>query len=53
MMKTVAILAALVGSATAFAPSQQGVRSTTSLEVSFEKELGVQKPLGYWCVHLQ
>lgn len=47
MLKIAALLAAIVGSATAFAPSQQG-RAATSLEVSFEKELGVQKPLGYW-----
>ena len=53
-MKSVAIFAAfVVASASAFAPSQQGARSATALEASFEKELGVQKPLGYWCVFLQ
>jgi hypothetical protein len=49
-MKIIAVLAALVGSAAAFAPSQQGARSATSLEASFESELGVQKPLGFWYV---
>lgn len=52
-MKSVAILSALVvASASAFVPSQQGARSATALEASFEKELGAQKPLGYWCVLL-
>eukprot|EP00584_Thalassiosira_punctigera_P005163 CAMPEP_0172539136 /NCGR_PEP_ID=MMETSP1067-20121228/10394_1 /TAXON_ID=265564 ORGANISM="Thalassiosira punctigera, Strain Tpunct2005C2" /NCGR_SAMPLE_ID=MMETSP1067 /ASSEMBLY_ACC=CAM_ASM_000444 /LENGTH=78 /DNA_ID=CAMNT_0013324767 /DNA_START=51 /DNA_END=284 /DNA_ORIENTATION=+ len=45
MMKLVA-LAALVGSAAAFAPAQQKA-STTSLN-AFESELGAQAPLGFF-----
>uniref|UniRef100_A0A7S4K2I7 Plastid light harvesting protein n=1 Tax=Odontella aurita TaxID=265563 RepID=A0A7S4K2I7_9STRA len=45
MMKT-AVLAALVGSAAAFAPAQTG-RASTNLAVS-ELELGVTEPLGVY-----
>ena len=48
-MKT-AIIAALLGSAAAFAPSQQSARSSSSLAADFSSEIGVQEPLGYWCV---
>merc|ERR1719251_567823 len=41
-----ALLAALVGSAAAFAPAQQKA-STTAL-AAFESELGAQPPLGFW-----
>merc|ERR1719145_370034 len=44
-MKT-AIVAALLGSAAAFAPSP--VARTASSLAAFEDELGVQPPLGYW-----
>lgn len=47
-MKT-AILAALVASAAAFAPSQQQATST-SLAGSYDDALGVQNPLGFWYV---
>lgn len=47
-MKT-AILASLVASAVAFAPSKQQSAST-SLSGSFDDALGVQKPLGFWYV---
>jgi hypothetical protein len=45
MMKLVAI-AALAGSAAAFAPAQSG-KATTSL-AAFENELGAQAPLGFF-----
>jgi hypothetical protein len=45
MMKS-AILATLITSAAAFAPSQQAT-STTSLK-SFKNELGAQDPLGFF-----
>merc|ERR1719400_2149077 len=45
MMKS-ALLAALIGSAAAFAPAQQKA-STTALN-AFESELGAQPPLGFW-----
>ena len=61
MMK-VAVLAALAGSAAAFAPSQQGSRASTtavsateaqkdffglSSSMDFSKELGVQPPVSF------
>eukprot|EP00581_Thalassiosira_minuscula_P010655 CAMPEP_0183723896 /NCGR_PEP_ID=MMETSP0737-20130205/16681_1 /TAXON_ID=385413 /ORGANISM="Thalassiosira miniscula, Strain CCMP1093" /LENGTH=204 /DNA_ID=CAMNT_0025954315 /DNA_START=25 /DNA_END=639 /DNA_ORIENTATION=+ len=46
MMKTAACLLALVGSAAAFAPAQQG-RVNTAV-AAFEDELGAQAPLGFW-----
>jgi hypothetical protein len=47
-MKTF-ILASILGSAAAFAPSQKAACSTTELAAAaFDKELGVQKPLGFW-----
>eukprot|EP00563_Minutocellus_polymorphus_P014925 CAMPEP_0181055618 /NCGR_PEP_ID=MMETSP1070-20121207/19293_1 /TAXON_ID=265543 /ORGANISM="Minutocellus polymorphus, Strain NH13" /LENGTH=202 /DNA_ID=CAMNT_0023134937 /DNA_START=18 /DNA_END=626 /DNA_ORIENTATION=+ len=46
-MKTVACLAALVGSAAAFAPAQQGA-SSTALSGAFDNEIGVQAPLGFF-----
>ena len=42
-----AIIASLIASAAAFAPSQQKV-STTALNMAFEDELGAQAPLGFW-----
>merc|ERR1719373_55847 len=45
MMK-LAVLAALAGSAAAFAPAP--VARTASSLAAFEDELGVQPPLGYW-----
>eukprot|EP00585_Thalassiosira_rotula_P024541 CAMPEP_0196228252 /NCGR_PEP_ID=MMETSP0913-20130531/201_1 /TAXON_ID=49265 /ORGANISM="Thalassiosira rotula, Strain GSO102" /LENGTH=135 /DNA_ID=CAMNT_0041507847 /DNA_START=34 /DNA_END=437 /DNA_ORIENTATION=+ len=45
MMK-IAALAALVGSAAAFAPAQTG-KATTALN-AFESELGAQPPLGFF-----
>jgi hypothetical protein len=45
-MKTV-IFAALVASASAFAPAQQAATSTTAL-AAYESELGVQAPLGFF-----
>ena len=44
-MKT-AILASLIASAAAFAPAKQAASSTAIK--SFENEVGVQQPLGYW-----
>jgi hypothetical protein len=43
----VAVLASLIASAAAFAPSQQG-KASTDLSMAFENELGAQVPLGYW-----
>jgi hypothetical protein len=47
---TAAVLACLaVNSASAFvSQSASTVRTTSALAVSFEDELGAQKPLGYW-----
>merc|ERR1719428_1855601 len=45
MMKS-ALLAALVGSAAAFAPAP-AAQTATALN-AFESELGVQPPLGFW-----
>ena len=44
-MKT-AVLAALIASASAFAPAKQAARSTAIK--AFEDELGAQPPLGFW-----
>jgi hypothetical protein len=52
-MKTVAVLATLVGSAAAFAPAQKSTQSASALSASFESELGAQPPLNYWYVVLQ
>jgi hypothetical protein len=46
MMKTI-VAASLVASAAAFAPSQQTSKST-AVAGAFDKELGVQEPLGFW-----
>jgi hypothetical protein len=46
-MKTAAILAALIVSSAAFAPSQTTSRSTSSL-AAFEDEIGAQAPLGFF-----
>ena len=46
-MKT-AVLASLIASAAAFAPAQQSARSSVAVSASFEGELGVQPPLGFW-----
>jgi hypothetical protein len=43
----IALLAALAGSAAAFAPAPQAVR-TTSLNSAFENELGAQEPIGFY-----
>eukprot|EP00586_Coscinodiscus_wailesii_P013013 CAMPEP_0172498116 /NCGR_PEP_ID=MMETSP1066-20121228/109485_1 /TAXON_ID=671091 /ORGANISM="Coscinodiscus wailesii, Strain CCMP2513" /LENGTH=202 /DNA_ID=CAMNT_0013271255 /DNA_START=24 /DNA_END=632 /DNA_ORIENTATION=+ len=45
-MFKLATIAALVGSAAAFAPAPIG-KATTALN-AFEEELGVQPPLGFW-----
>ena len=45
-MKTAAVLAALIGSAAAFAPAQTG-KASTALR-AFEDELGAQPPLGFF-----
>ena len=47
MMK-LTILAALAGSAAAFAPTPVAQTSTTALNADFSKELGAQMPLGFW-----
>jgi hypothetical protein len=53
-MKTVAVLATLVGSAAAFAPALKRTQSASALSAaSFENELGAQPPLNYWYVVLQ
>jgi Chlorophyll A-B binding protein len=46
-MKTAAVLASLVASAAAFAPSSQVAKSSTSLK-AFENEIGAQPPLGFY-----
>nr|6LY5_T Chain T, FCPI-12 [Chaetoceros gracilis] len=44
-----ALLASLIASAAAFAPSKVAQTSTTSTTLkAFENELGVQPPLGFW-----
>jgi hypothetical protein len=45
-MKTV-IAASLIASAAAFAPANQASK-TSALSMSFESELGVQPPLGFF-----
>jgi hypothetical protein len=47
MMKSV-LLAALVASASAFAPAPQNARSSALAESPFAKEIGAQMPLGFW-----
>jgi hypothetical protein len=52
-MKSIAaaavVLACLaVHSASAFVSQSNAVRTPSALAVSFEDELGAQKPLGYW-----
>jgi len=42
------ILASLVASAAAFAPSQQGRASTSIAAEDFSKEVGAMAPLGFW-----
>lgn len=42
-----ATLAMIAGSAAAFAPATPSVKST-SLQMSFENEIGSQAPLGFW-----
>ena len=42
------ILASLIAGAAAFAPAQTGQASTTALSASFENEIGVQAPLGFF-----
>jgi len=46
-MKTAAVLASLLASASAFAPEQQAARSSTTL-AAFNQELGAQPPFGCW-----
>jgi len=46
MMK-IALLAAVVGSAAAFAPSPVAQTSTSALNADFSKEIGAQMPLGF------
>lgn len=45
-MKTSIVLASILGSASAFAPSQHA-RSSTALNIDATKEIGVQAPLGF------
>jgi hypothetical protein len=45
-----AILSALISGAAAFAPVAQKASTTSSLSASYDKELGVQPPLGFWYV---
>lgn len=45
-MKT-AVIASLIASATAFAPSQKSARASTAVK-AFEDELGAQPPLGFF-----
>ena len=47
MMKSAALLASLLATASAFAPVSQKTSVSTSLN-SFEAELGVQPPIGFW-----
>jgi hypothetical protein len=52
MMKT-AVFASLVASATAFAPSAQQSRASTSIAAKpFEKELGAMTPVSVHYYHL-
>jgi Chlorophyll A-B binding protein len=44
----VAILAALIASASAFAPTQQSSSSSSVLSAAFDKEIGSQAPLGFF-----
>lgn len=46
MFRAAAVLASFVG-VSAFAPASR-VASSSALKMSFENELGVTKPLGYW-----
>jgi Chlorophyll A-B binding protein len=46
-MKTV-IAASLLATAAAFAPAQQASKTSSALSMSFESELGVQPPLGFF-----
>jgi len=46
-MKT-AILATLIASAAAFAPSKNAAPSTVATKMAFEEELGAQPPIGFW-----
>ena len=43
-----AILATLVASAAAFAPSQDAARTSVATNMAFENELGAQAPLGFF-----
>ena len=43
----IAVLASLLAGAAAFAPAAKTASQSTALN-SFEKELGAQKPLGFW-----
>merc|ERR1719343_1996735 len=43
-----AALAALAGSASAFAPSPASNSKATALSADFSKEIGAQRPLGFW-----
>ncbi len=43
-----AIFSLLTASAAAFAPATTQKASSTALSMSFENELGAQKPLGFW-----
>lgn len=45
-MKT-AVIASLIASAAAFAPQQQTTKSS-AIAGAYDKEIGVQKPLGFW-----
>jgi len=47
MMK-LAVLAALAGSAAAFAPAPVAQTSSTAISADFSKEVGAQMPLGMW-----
>jgi len=47
MFRTIAILASIL-SAAAFAPVMKNARTSMNLKMSFEDELGVLPPVGYW-----
>jgi len=49
-MKSIAVLAAICGSASAFAPATGPVASSSSALAAspFANEIGAQVPLGYW-----
>lgn len=47
-MKIAAVFCLIAGSAAAFAPQQQAMKSSALSDNKFAGELGAQKPLGFW-----